>query len=327
MSSPLISILVPVYNCEQYLDQCITSIINQDYTNLQIVLANDGSSDKSLEICRKYAENDSRIKVLTRPNKGVATTRNDLLDQIEGEYFLFVDADDWIEPNMVSCLLGLIEESRADISVCSKHNGDSTNTPKAEKTTVKKWNQKETIEKFLYHKEISGALWNKLIKTSLIKDNRFDPKIYYGEDALFMWHVLQNLNTLVISNLPLYHQTANLNSLSNTSWKPEKKGTSHRVWALISKEASLLWPEYEGIAKARFALEDMWALYFAAASKYSYDKHIKLRQNTIRENKKALKQYKIDGKEKYFTALALAYCYSSGQLIHWLSKKILGRGI
>lgn len=327
MAFPLISILVPVYNCEAYLDECITSIINQDYENLQIVLANDGSTDKSLEICQKYAAKDPRITVLTGPNKGVSTTRNILLDQIKGDYFLFVDADDWIEPDMVGYLVNLIQEYKADIAVCANVTSNSNSTNHEWRTTIKRWNQKETIEKFLYHKEINGSLCNKLINSGLIGKNRFEPDVFYGEDAFFCWGLLQNITSIIISDKQLYHYRPNPRSASHSNWNPYRKGTGHKVWEKISAETSILWPEFEEIAKARFALEEMWALYFAASANYPCDEHIYIRQKSIKENKSALRHYQIDGKEKYFTALILAYCYPAGKFIHWVSKKVLGRGI
>lgn len=324
IKSCLITILVPIYNCESYLDKCITSILNQDHRNLQIVLANDGSMDNSLDICKKYAAKDPRITVLNGPNKGVATTRNILLDHIKGNYFLFVDADDWIEPDMVSYLLGLIKRYNADIAICSKYLGSSDHNviPK-----IKYWDQKQAIEKFLRHQEISGALWNKLIKSSLIGNVQFNPSIYYGEDALFCWCIFQKIHNIVISNKPLYHQTANPNSLSRSAWTPDKKGSSHRVWETIVTETNQNWTEFSDIAKARYGLEEMWSLYFASCANYKYDNQIKLRQSTLKFLLPFIKKHKLEGKEKYIIAIMLSRYYSLGKIIQFISKKLLKRGI
>lgn len=321
-STPLISILVPVYNCEPYLDKCITSIINQDYPNLQIVLANDGSTDNSLKICERYAAEDSRITVMTGSNKGVANTRNDLLEQIKGEYFLFVDADDWIEPDMVSYLFTLIKEYNADIAVCSNVKGNSK-----EAISIKVWNQKQAIEKFLYHKELNGSLCIKLIKSNLIKCKKFNINIFYGEDALFIWYILQETEKVVVSNKQLYNYRPNPTSLSRSFWTPDRKGTGHIVWETIVKDTEFLWPEFMEIARARFGLEEMWSLYFASCAKYKYDDQIKLRQSTIKHLLPYIKKYKLDGKEKYIIAYLLSRFYSLGSLIHFISTKILKRGI
>lgn len=298
MSQPLISILVPVYNCEPYLDECINSILNQDYGNLQIVLANDGSTDNSLEICRNYAVSDGRIKVLTRNNKGVAITRNDLLEEIEGDYFLFVDADDWIEPNMVSYLVHLIQKNNADIAVCSNFKEKNLPSETLKITTI--WDKEITIKKFLFHKEISGCLWNKLIKTDLLfqgteKTNcmiKFQPCISYGEDALFFWKLLQNLNKIVISQKALYHYRLNISSLSHTSFGP-KKLTSNYVWSEITKETKAKYPKYFEISIARWGMEMTQLLLLAAKENYERDDKIKELQKLVGQNLSYMRKIKI----------------------------------
>lgn len=317
MSSPLISILVPVYNCEQYLDQCITSIINQDYSNLQIVLANDGSTDKSLEICRSYAENDTRITVLTRENKGVASTRNDLLEQIEGEYFLFVDADDWIETDMVSYLYGSIKEYDADISVCANvtfNNKDQQERRSKRIYNIQVWNQKETIEKFLYHKAINGSLCNKLIKTYLIGNNRFENDIYYGEDALFIWNLLQDFGRLIISNKELYHYRMNSCSLSHKSfgWK---KLTANKVWETISYEAEIAYPDLAPIGKARWGMEMMQLLLLASKNNKPLNEDIRNLQKIVRENMTFMKKFNITSKKGIIYAWMVSHYYGFNKLI------------
>ena len=183
-NNPLISVLVPVYNCADFLDDCITSIVSQDYRPFQLILANDGSTDGSLEICRRYASKYDFIEVLTGPNQGVASTRNKLLDNAIGEYLLFVDADDWIEPGTLSCLYEIISSKNSDIAVCAPKRANSDF-----KSVVDVWGKEKTIKEFLKHKKISGALWNKLIRRSLIEGERFRKDIFYGEDALFEWKI------------------------------------------------------------------------------------------------------------------------------------------
>ena len=104
MNKPLISIIIPVYNAEKYLKKCLDSVINQTYKNLEIILVDDGSTDKSPEICDKYAEKDSRIIVLHKENGGVSSSRNAGLDIFKGEYLSFVDSDDYVEPDYIEYL-------------------------------------------------------------------------------------------------------------------------------------------------------------------------------------------------------------------------------
>lgn len=116
MESPLISVIVPVYKVEQYLEQCVYSIINQTYRNLEIILVDDGSPDNCPAMCDKYAEQDARITVLHQKNQGQAAARNNALDRCKGEYIAFVDSDDWLEENAYNDMMRMITEK--DLSAC-----------------------------------------------------------------------------------------------------------------------------------------------------------------------------------------------------------------
>ena len=109
MSNPLISIIVPVYNVEEFLPKCIDSILAQTYENLEIILVEDGTKDNSGQICDAYAEKDSRIKVIHKENGGLSSARNAGMDVARGEYFGFVDSDDWIEPETYESLMVLAQ--------------------------------------------------------------------------------------------------------------------------------------------------------------------------------------------------------------------------
>lgn len=119
MEDKLISIIIPVYNVERYLRECIDSIIAQTYKNLEIILVDDGSSDKSGEICDEYSKKDSRIKVIYKKNGGLSDARNVALDIAKGDYIGFIDSDDYIEKDMFQILYNLAEEYNAEISSIS----------------------------------------------------------------------------------------------------------------------------------------------------------------------------------------------------------------
>ena len=307
---PLISVLVPVYNCEDYIGDCIESIVNQDYRNIQLVIYNDGSTDGSLNICQRYASKYPFITIIGDKNKGVATARNKLLEQIKGEFFLFVDADDWIEPDTLSFLHDIQKKYDSDITVCAVKR-KSTN---CDEISIELWNKDQFIVEFLKHKRLNGSLWNKLIKSNLIRENKFRTDIFYGEDALFVWQILKNANRIVVTDKPLYNYRYNAQSISRQKWTPERKGSGHHVWESICEDVGTDYPEYADIAYARFALEDMWGIYFASLCGYRYDKHIKIRQDNIREHIKELKRWKLDGVSKFCTAILLSRFYGAGIL-------------
>lgn len=307
MNEPLVSILSPCYNVEQYLPQCIESIINQTYKNLQIVLIDDGSSDGTWNVLQKYADKDSRIEIYHQDNQGVASTRNNLLDKVKGDYVLFVDSDDWIEPDMVEFLVEKSLTHQADIVICGMVKNDAI--PNKE-YTEELLDQETTIKKFLFHKDLSGSLWNKLVKTSLFQGIRFDARISYGEDALFCWDVLQRTRIVVQTDRQLYHYRMNENSLSHLNWTPEKKGSGHLVWKRIADDTKQLWPEFADIAEASFAISDMWQLYYAIKARYPLDQHIAEFQQHIRKNLLLiLKGDLINFKKKVF-AIAVSINYN-----------------
>ena len=116
--NPVISIIVPVYNVEKYLDRCIQSILVQSFKKFELVLINDGSTDNSLKICQKYREEDNRIVLISQPNKGLSAARNTGLENIHGEYVCFIDSDDFVEKNYLRSLYNNLEKNKADISIC-----------------------------------------------------------------------------------------------------------------------------------------------------------------------------------------------------------------
>ena len=112
----LISVIVPVYNVEKFLDKCISSIVNQTYKNLEIILIDDGSTDESVQICDKWQEKDNRVRLTHKENTGVSDTRNIGLEKTTGEYICFVDSDDYIEPDYIENLYKSLTENNADIA-------------------------------------------------------------------------------------------------------------------------------------------------------------------------------------------------------------------
>lgn len=309
---PLVSILSPCYNVEPFLPQCLDSIINQTYDNLQIVLIDDGSKDNTWAILQQYAAKDSRIEIYHQDNHGVAYTRNQLLDKIKGEYFLFVDSDDWIEHDMVEFLVKLVGEKNVDIVTCSNviNNNSRTDIIKS----VKEYDKEEIIKAFLCHTWFNGSLWNKLTSVILLRDEQFHCGISYGEDALFMWHLLQHANRVVVTNEQLYHYRMNDNSISHGSYD-QRKMSGHLVWETISREVATLWPQYKNIAAATYAISDMWQLYYALKSKYPQDDNIRRFQKHVRDNLGLIHRSGLVNSKKQIFAFIVAYNYKLGGMI------------
>lgn len=318
MSEYVVTILIPAYNAEAYIRQCLDSIFLQTYRNLQVVVIDDGSKDTTLDICQHYSALDKRLEVYHQENQGVALTRNHLLEKVKGDWVLFVDADDWIEPDMVESLLKLAVENNAEIAECKNVINDAECYKENPEITL--LNREETILQFLRHTDFCGSLWNKLIKTNLLFDEWFPDNVSYGEDAFFCWHVLQKVNTVARSTAQYYHHSMAEGSLSHLNWTPEKKGSGSITWSIITKETSEWWPQYLAVAKARYAIEDMWGLYFASLAEYPYDEHIRKRQLNVRNNLKLIRKSGLVSMNKIVTCYALAYCYALGRFLKYTRK-------
>ena len=309
----MVSILVPVYNSEKYLRQCLGSIVNQTYKDLQVVIVDDGSIDNSLSICREYADKYEFIEVYHQGNAGVASARNALLDKAKGDYTIFIDSDDWIEPDMIEGLLHYIAEYDLDIAICgsvSEYNDSATAVDTSYCSPLID-NREEAVKKFILHKELNGSLWNKLVLTSLFHNLRFAKDIWYGEDALMMWQVLQRVNRIGTVPIDYYHYRMNDASISHQAFGP-KKMSGHQVWATIYADTCRDWPQYRQIAKAAYAISDMWLLFYAALDKYPFDKNISHFQRHVRENIiDILRAQHIKVNKKVF-ALGMALSYRLG---------------
>ena len=304
---PLVSILSPCYNVEQFLPQCLDSIINQTYHNLQIALIDDGSKDGTWQIMQEYAARDSRIEVYHQDNQGVASTRNHLLEMVKGDYVLFVDSDDWCELSMVEFLVGKALQSEADIVVCGLVKNDEVCSDEHVEEAMDREN---TIKKFLFHKELSGSLWNKLVKTSLLLGIRFDNRISYGEDALFVWRLLQKVNKALLTDKKCYHYRMNDSSISHASYD-ERKMSGHFVWEMIAREAKELWPQYADIAEANYAISDMWQLYFAKQCNYIKDDNIRLFQRNVRTHLPMIYRSGLINMKKMIFATIASFSYNA----------------
>ena len=262
----MVSILVPVYNASKYLRQCVDSLTGQTYTDLQIVLIDDGSTDDSWELMQEMAQEDPRLEVYSQPNCGVAATRNHLLEKVRGEFVLFVDSDDWIELNTIEVLLEEQQKGDFDI-VMFKESGKGDGK-------VKLFDKEQSINLFLEHHLFRGMLWNKLFKSLLLNGLTFDNSIYYGEDAAFVWQTLQRVSKVALVNKSFYHYGENEDSLSRQAFNSYKL-SSYKVWDLIARETDEQWPQYSGIAHAQLAYQLTQVLLASIADQYHIEKTLR----------------------------------------------------
>lgn len=201
----LISVIVPVYNVEQYLKRCLESLLKQEYENLEIILIDDGSTDTSGKICDSYAEKDSRITVIHQQNKGASCARNHGLMAAKGAYIGFVDSDDWIEPDMYRYLFRLIQKYRANVAVCDYERAARPQKVKERKEKLQ-LRTKEELDRFFYRLDGGKSyfsVWNCLYQKSLLNHIQFLEN-QINEDIYFTYEVYKKADRIIFSNLQKY---------------------------------------------------------------------------------------------------------------------------
>ena len=218
-----ISIVVPVYNADRYLEKCIESLLKQTLTNIEIILVNDGSTDKSKDICNEYAKKDTRIKVIHKKNEGVSVARNKGIDFASGKYIMFCDSDDYTELDWCECLYNKISNNKNAL-VISNYNIHNYRDNKNQIKKKQYYNELKTkIDKSefynLYEMNLTNQLWNKIYNLDIIKSKniRFNEKLSLGEDLIFNLEYLEYVDSdILIENKCLYNYILrNRDSLDN----------------------------------------------------------------------------------------------------------------
>ena len=218
----LLSVIVPVYNVEPYLKQCIESIIHQTYTYLEIILVDDGSTDNSGTICDTYASQDSRIKVIHQHNGGLSAARNRGIDEATGDYIAFVDSDDFLDLTMYSVLVDALEQHQLDIIECNAFRYKSENNIKSYKNDGELviYNHDEALKLSLC--DGFTAAWNKLYKRSVIDTVRF-PIGRKFEDSATSYLIMHNAQKIGHIDTCLYYYRLNPNSITQTSFDAKSR--------------------------------------------------------------------------------------------------------
>lgn len=183
MDKPLISVIIPVYGVEKYISQCLESVINQTYKNLEIIVVNDGTKDRSAEIAKEYAAKDSRIKVYDFENRGISVARNRGLEIATGDYISYIDSDDWLDKSMYETLLEAAMKNDADMVKCGMIATNSVREEKITFSDVKIINNEQHVG---FENYFSGMLWtvvwNGLYKKELAKKVKFPDNVVYEDN-------------------------------------------------------------------------------------------------------------------------------------------------
>ena len=221
MAQPTVSIIIPIYNAELYLSQCLSSIKEQTYRDFEVLMVNDGSQDNSEDICRQFSEKDPRFILIQKENSGVSAARNMALKHAAGKYLQFLDSDDWLTPNATQSLLHAAESTGCDL--CVGHFYRVAGNRMAQRGHIRR---ERILTRQEYAEEMMkapanyyyGVLWNKLYRRSIIGAANlcFDPQVKWGEDFLFNLQYLEHTRLISAIPTPVYYYRKREDSLVNT---------------------------------------------------------------------------------------------------------------
>ncbi|GAA3656717.1 glycosyltransferase family 2 protein [Flavivirga jejuensis] len=263
-SSCLISIVIPVYNVDKYLRECLDSVLNQRYKRLEILIVNDGSTDKSGQISDEYALRNSRIKVFHNENSGVSCARNFGLNKVTGDYVVFVDSDDIILPNFVDYMLYIVKNTGAEFCM-SKYVSNTKDVDVSNDKSFTVLSSEEATCTLLYP-EIPIGCWNKIYKVSLLRDNNitFPTDFFMGEGLNFITTVSQIANKVGLGYGKVYYYRKDNFDSATTSFNIRKIDNAFKAIYNIKKKLILRTP------KVNKALDFhlWWTNFYALQSMY-----------------------------------------------------------
>lgn len=273
MLDELVSIIVPVFNVENYLKRCVDSLINQTYKNIEIILVNDGSTDKSPEICRKYLQEDQRIRVIDKENGGLSSARNTGIDNCKGKYITFVDSDDWIDIDTIEIAISYIKKYSVDIAVYGIYIENDIKCVKERK--IKKSKVLDSNEALVWLNSFKGidvSACNKMYKREVFKEKRF-PIGKLCEDFYTMYKILED-STIVTIAESKYHYYQRQNSITrNDNINLDYLYAAEEQEVYISNNRPEI--KYAGITGLAFAHITMYHIRFAKMIKSNRDEEIK----------------------------------------------------
>ena len=254
MSEPKVSVIVPVYNCEKYIERCMDSLINQTLADIEIIIVNDGSVDNSLNIINRYLNLDNRIKLINKSNTGVSDSRNIGIKNSNGNYITFVDSDDWIDFNYIEDMYNTAIKNKCEIVMCSYIREFTTHSKKRNLNLKSNYIYKQNEVMLLNRKLIGpinselknpeqldslGTVWGKLYENKLIKENNIKfiglDEIGSAEDTLFNIYLFNQVNRLCFTNNTYYHYWKENQGSITSNYNPKLKEQWLNLFIYIQK--------------------------------------------------------------------------------------------
>ena len=305
----MVSIIVPVYKVEQYLRQCIDSLLAQTYRETEIILVDDGSPDRCGDICDSYAEQDRRIRVIHQENAGVSAARNAGISIARGEYIGFVDPDDWIAPEMYEKLLTCMDKYSADMAVCGYTYCSEAGEPDEKRSYACRpeecISRKEAMRRMAdIPPSLRHVVWNKLFRRNLIGEIRFPEDYHASEDVIFLTDCLLKAGTVACVHEPLYFNRIHKGSATHGGLSTHELAHSFRAHQYMYQRISEAYPDLKPASQA-FCLDVMMLKYNEACRRPAAERSTEERRDlygmrkTIRsEAVKALRNREIHWKTR-----------------------------
>lgn len=226
----LVSIIVPVYNLEKYIGRCIASVINQTYLKIEIIIIDDGSTDKTGEICEKYARERDNIKLIHKKNEGVSKARNIGIEFAKGEYITFLDGDDYLENDAIENMLKITKKENSDITICNVRDINENGQVLGQKPILKEnflMTKVEALEELMNEIYFNSVCWAKIYKKELFNNIKFNEKTTIGEDLEVLYKIFYKCNKIVYTSKIGYVWLDRNDSVTkqeyNEEWKKEIK--------------------------------------------------------------------------------------------------------
>lgn len=262
MDKKTISIIVPIYKVESYIEKCIDSILNQTFTDFELILVDDGSPDRCPQICDEYAKKDGRIKVLHKENGGLSDARNAGIEIATGKYIAFVDSDDYVAPDMYEKLYKLIESNDCDMAICRAVIVKEQEEPVYEDAESVQVMDGDTANYQMIYKRLFGVnAWNKLYKRELFNNIRFPKGLLY-EDMATAYAFIGECNKIVYSPMKKYAYMQRSGSIMNLTGYMVSSDKVEIIEKMISyfKMRNIKGKEEINVGAVRFLLEDIYKM-------------------------------------------------------------------
>lgn len=327
---PKVSILVAAYNIEKYIEQCIASIINQDYNNLEIIIVDDNSSDNTSVICDRMANTDSRIKIIHhKKNTKLPGVRNTGLDNATGDYIIFVDGDDWLAPDFVSYMLKTITVFDADMAI-NKVNFTSRDLIQVKnEKEIEKWSAEKATAELLFPHLPIGA-WNKIYRRDFLEKNdlRFR-NLFTAEGETFISECAQKANCVAVGYRKVYYYRLNNTNSATTKYDIRQSEGAIEAGKIIDQNLAIRTPYTLHALKHRDWVNHFWNIRQIIKLNLRKEKEQELKDSIkfIRKNGPSVIFHEISLKKKVFFIAYFLFPITSAKIKNYSFDKKLKKDV